>query len=165
MPRAHSTRDHSLSLSDFTPRARPSTRPEEDPPPPILGWDWTSSGIVPVSPIRTGWYCPPATVRSTAVHSHRLSYLCGPTRGLTGTDYRIRTWSYSRSDSIHPPNTSQNKNGYTTSVRGVTLLSSQTLSGSGELCTHVCTPTVELHLQKPMHVVHSPTGGLSICSD
>ena len=30
----------------------------------------------------------------------------------------------------------------------------QTFSGTGELCT----PTVELSLQKPMHVVLSPTG-------
>ena len=38
------------------------------------------------------------------------------------------------------------------------MVYAQTLSGSGELCT----PTVELHLQKPMHVVLSPTGGLFI---
>ena len=37
-------------------------------------------------------------------------------------------------------------------------VATQTLSGSGELCT----PTVELHLQKPMHVVLSPTGDVFI---
>ena len=44
------------------------------------------------------------------------------------------------------------------SPRHLVRASSQTLSGSGELCT----PTVELHLQKPMHVVLSPTGDVFI---
>ena len=54
-----------------------------------------------------------------------------PTARSTGTDYR--TWSYSRSDIIHPPNISPNKSGYTTSVRGftkgATLLSCSDSSG------------------------------------